>query len=315
MPAWHWALIGAAIFMPVPFLFVALAVLVPWQKVPWREYGRRVGSVWPWALVAAALFVPWHRIHWHDAGEITGTAVFWIAILWMLHRVTRPAATALPVVTVPATRPTYARSEIWAASTLTGSAAAVLLSLGGWLAFQQMQRGAVSDANPVGDLFFFALVPVLGTLVVVTATSLTNGFVTWPRSLYAGLGAAIGFAAGGLHQFLEIQPHADGRPHREIFDSIGPFDLSSGGQPTLAAYVALFVLILTGPGWAKMLHPQREYRLRMWPVVWTAGFGFLASFLFGFDRPEAIVWAGTMAAASQLAAPWQPHKLSVGKAA
>lgn len=314
MPVWQIGLIIAAVFMPFPFLIAAIAIFVPWHKIAWHDYGQKMLGVWPWVIAAAAIFIPWRHIHWNDAGEAAGIAVFWLGMLWVIHRLTRPSTSALPVATAVPGVPMYSRSEIWAASTLIGAASAVCLSLGGWMAFTQMFRDAPGPVGSVEDLFFFATVPTLGTLAIVTAASVMNGVASWPRSVYAGLGGAIGAAVGGLQQFLEIQRTVNPR-QREVFDSIGPFDLSVSGQPTIAAYVALFVLILAVPRWAKMLDPKREQRIRMAPVLWTAGCGFFASHLYGFSHADGIVWGGTLAAATQLAAPWQPIGHAVKEAA
>ncbi len=307
MPAWHWALIGAAIFMPMPFLIVALVVLVPWKRVPWNDYGRTASGWWPWAVVAAALFLPWHKLRSGDTREMLGIAVFWVGMLWVIQRMTRPAVALAPTMAVSQITPSYSRGEVWAASTLMGAVSSILLSLGGWLAYRHLLHKQFWEGmGSVEVLFSFALMPLVATLAIVSAASLLNGITAWPRSRFAAIGAGIGACVGGLQDFLQIQRPVLGAHPREMFDSLGPFELTYNGEPALAAYVAFFALIFAGPSWAKMLSPIREYRLRVWPVLWTAGFGFLGSQLFGIPRVDAIVWAGAIAAAAQIAAPWQP---------
>lgn len=320
MPIWKIGLIIAAFIVPFPFLFVAIAVFFgPAIANRAHDLGRGMRiffrSAWPWFLVGGLLFVPWKRFRWDsgypwgDVGETTLLATFWLGLFWVIHRLTKPpTAAALPVSPVMMTPVSYSRAETWAASTLLGSATAALLSIGGWLVCCRFfDDHSQSYAFDITSPFFVVLVPVIATSVLLAAIHVGTDISTWSRSLFALVGVVIGSLVGGLHQFLELEHYGS---QRAVFDSLGSFDLSQEGQPTLMAYLVFFALLTAGPKWAGILDPVRESRISNWSVVWAGLMGWLGSFLFGIPTVNAILWAGSISMATQLAAPWQHSQRS-----
>lgn len=315
---WKIALIIAAFVFPFPFLFVAIAVFFgPWLMTKSHDLGRAIRaffrSAWPWLLVCGIVFIPWHRMHWGqwsangNVRETVGIAAFWLGLLWAIHRLTKPAANVMPSTLALVAPPTYSRAEIWAASTLTGTIAAALFAFGGWLACCQFFPPHAREQLTYSAATYFAVfVPVIATVTMLTAAIAGSHFASWTRWGFGAIGLAIGAMVGGLHQFLEVELHPYLRHDHIVFDHIGSFALSLDGQPTIAAFMAFFGLVVATTSWPVLLKADRVSRICTWPVMWSAGVGYMGSFLFGVPAVDAIVWAGSLSAAAQIAAPWQP---------
>ncbi len=342
MPGWKIALIVGAFVMPFPFLIVAIFVFFgPWMNrqlvaladVIAMGVGRtqtalltsasrvRSPAVWPWLLIGGVLLIPWRQIQWdrfssEEINFTTGFVVFWVWLLWLILRLARTAvptaASTMPSAANVNGKPAYSRAEVWAVSMLTGVASSVTIAAVGWTVCRRWFYPAYLHAQQPSELllFFAVLAAVMATITMLTAAHVSRHVVVWPRWGFAMVGLLTGAMVGGLQQFLDIPMHTLAPPSRFALDAIGPFGLAINGQPSPAAYMIFFGFLATVASWGKMLNPLRERKLSGWSVVWTAASGYLGALLFGLPVVDAVVWSGTVAAAVQLAAPWQPRELS-----
>jgi len=218
---------------------------------------------------------------------------------WDLARASRP-----PLTPVLATEPAIpvARLETWAAATLTGAVAASVLTLGAWFANSYWVDIRTVDAT---FIIYSMFVTSLATTAIISTRLLTNSN-TWSRGRSALIGTALGVVAYGLYEFLSITWQGTRGSHHEF----GPIELWMSGRPTLPAFVAYFNVITLTQSWPSVLDPLREQRLNWGPVATAVGIGWVSQFILGFPVLESMAWAGTVAAATQLAMPWQPKRVS-----
>lgn len=259
---------------------------------------------WLWLPLLLIVFVPWQHMSSGDALEllgIVGPLGAILAALWYFGQPqSKPVAIAEPI-----SGPSMTLAEQVGTSWLVAQVAASLLTLVAYLGLAQVaQRPALWQESAI---LWFVVVSSLGAVAAVTVSQIS--FTRWghlvpPAWLMLIAGLLVGWSCGTLGDFLEV---ADGSPHRPLFPYLGPHALRDGAEPTVAAYMTFFAVALWFPNWTKDLDPQRRYRLRFSPILWSMLFALpLASFV-GIASQVAVMWVGVISASAQLAAPWQPR--------
>lgn len=124
------------------------------------------------------------------------------------------------------------------------------------------------------------------------------------RLVLLGLGGGLGLIGYGLHQFLmlPIEPQAVhdwlGEPWQRAF-----YDAQSHPRP--AAWVLHFALLLAAVRWWRLTDPLRPRRLRLTAVAWVLLVAWAIQWLVPIAQPWGWLTAGTIAAATQIAAAWE----------
>jgi len=269
---------------------------------------------WLWLPVLFLVIVPWNRASQADVLELLGIIGPLAAILVGIWYFSQPrvAVSSSVDLSLPAT-PVTMMEQIgmsWlvaqvAAAVLTFVAYMILLSAIGH--GQLQQRIGRWEPN---DLLWLVAVSSLGSIAVVTVSQLASS----PRGhaipmpwLMVIMGLLVGWCCGQLGEFLQVR---DALPYHPVFRHVGPHAMRDGAEPTIAAYMAFFALALWLPNWGKALDEQREYRLKLAPIVWSLVFAWPLASSFGIPTEVALVWSGVIPAAAQLAAPWQPKSNS-----
>ncbi len=308
MSPWQIGLIVAAFVMPFPFLFVAIAVFFGpglMQKASALHARIPYGRIVPWIILG---LVGVYSLKLLRSGEapLPAAKIDLVVIAagvglaaYLRHRF-GGKTTATPVVTPPqlVTVPVLlTHTETWAASVLTGTIAAVVLSIGGSVVANSLFH------TPFGtppQMMFEALATVIATIALVTSRAVMGNDAPSKWSFLA-VGAVAGLLTAGAQQFLEIEiPH-----QRYGSSSFGPLRFWDNGQPTATVFMAYFGWIMMMQSWTELLNPRRASRLELSSVGWSAGLGWASTFLLGLPVVESVVWAGAVNAAAQLAAPWQ----------
>jgi hypothetical protein len=273
-----------------------------------------VGPVWrgwlPWLALLVALWVPWTGKSWNAIGESLAVIGVWWGLLYAVAWWCTPARSVR--LTGGAIRlPDSA--ELTFAEQLSGSlvlgttlaAALTLACLWGMNWFDANWLGKPSP-SVVG---LMALTSALSTAALLSVgQTLNRGGARFahPSSLTATIGAGVGTAAYALDQFLWAEFPDLKEASSSVFRHLGAQPLWNDFQPTLVAYVVFFAASLGLQNWRKLLDPYRLQRLRFWSIAYSGIWGWLVSLCFGVPRPYAVVWAVTITAAAQLAAPWRP---------
>ncbi|MBI1346871.1 protein kinase [bacterium] len=262
-----------------------------------------VQAWWLWLPVVFLVFVPWNRMSQGDALELVGIIGPLSAVLIGLWYFSQPPSADLSLSHQIRGNPQVTLMEQIGTSWMMAQLAAVLLTLVAYVGLAQVrQRFGMWQLN---ELLWMAAISSLGSIAVVTVFQLArtpHGHAIPAPWLMVIAGLLVGWGCGQLGDFLEIR---DGSPHRPLFLYIGPHALRDGAEPTVAAYMTFFAVALWFPNWMKDLEPQRPYRLRFSPILWSMGFALLIAPMIGIPREVATLWAGVVSASAQLAAPWQ----------
>ncbi|WP_242631854.1 serine/threonine-protein kinase [Rubripirellula amarantea] len=123
------------------------------------------------------------------------------------------------------------------------------------------------------------------------------------RLVLSGVGAAIGFAAYSLNQFLMLP--VDQGLIRDVDASALPQALySPDGVPTVAAMMAHFALLFAALRWWKPIDPIRRTRLSLWAVAVAVVGEWAVHQMLPIPQPTGMLIAGGIAIAVQMSAPW-----------
>jgi serine/threonine protein kinase len=256
-------------------------------------------------------FVPWHQMSWGDRAESAKLIGFFggvvLFLLWAREH-WRPDA--MRVASPGAAIPQPGSLSDWSGRMAVGALAGGVLSVVAAIAPWPWAR----DRLPMLDtqaMVYSAAVVIFGTWIVIACRRLREAFA-WadehPRWLHALAGVAIGTAAFGLDQFLLHDfTRASGDLTAE-FNSIGVAPLAISQQPTWLGYVVFFsgTMLIMSKQFLTMQRPHREHRWAFWPVVWSGGVAWFWTLFFTFPETTGMLWMASIAAAVQLATPWQP---------
>jgi hypothetical protein len=270
------------------------------------------------SLIGLAVLVviayPWHLL----AGEerlaavavIALSTVFLSSLLWA-REYWRPDDEP---VWQPAlfTRWRFQSPHDWFGTLAIGALGAGLFSVVGQLAAWNLAHVHHMIRRP-DTMVYFTAVAVLGVWSAIGCRWLATRHA-WadkhPRLLYAGAGIVVATAAVALGDYLLIEIGPNNLWGGAAFDHLGANPLRAGThlQPTWMGYVVFFggLFGLLGKRLNRLQRPERASRWSLWNVVASSVLAWLWVHLFAFPQLMGVLWAATIAASVQLAAPWQP---------
>ena len=81
---------------------------------------------------------------------------------------------------------------------------------------------------------------------------------------------------------------------------------TTGGNASLAIYVAYFSFLFLVPRWWRQADYTRSSRLSLWTAIACAGWAWVLHMFWWFPQPLGMMAAGVIALSVQLASPWMP---------
>ena len=172
-----------------------------------------------------------------------------------------------------------------------------------------------SGVMPSGEHgVMLAAIAILGSWLLLFVDRL-NRFISVPKRkhwwLQIGAGALLGTIAYSLQQFLDIHTPSAAFTLKSVFYKLGAAPLTHAGlDPSWQGYVVFFATWLAIGGIRREVDEQRCLPLQIKMTAKAIALGFAASFVFAFPQWYAMLWAGTISTTLQLAAPWNPSRLS-----
>lgn len=171
--------------------------------------------------------------------------------------------------------------------------------------------GLRSEAVTIEQVVWQWILSTLGAWLVLVPAKFWEG-----RSGDAGLrrftmlvlGLALGAAGWVVDSWLWVDLHYGSPRISTVFDTTGGTAFAPDGQPMLLAYMAYFGLLLMLPRWWKQANPLRPARISLWTTTFCIGYALLLNAVCSFPQPWAMVIAGTISLAVQLASPWTTWK-------
>ncbi|MGB7343723.1 MAG: serine/threonine-protein kinase [Pirellulaceae bacterium] len=190
-------------------------------------------------------------------------------------------------------------STSWIAATFTVVAMTVVAGVMG------LRTGEVS-ATDLAPFAWMAMVVLMSSLAILSMGKLwerDDGEALPRRLVMAGIGAGVGVAAFGLHEFLMLP--IDVGLEREIEGMTLPQALYHENQtPRASALMAHFALLFVAVRWWKPVDPLRRTRLSLWSVAVTVVTAWAVHQVLPIPQPYGMLIAGGIAIAIQMSAPW-----------
>ena len=81
---------------------------------------------------------------------------------------------------------------------------------------------------------------------------------------------------------------------------------TTGGNASLAIYVAYFSFLFLVPRWWRRAEYTRSSRLSLWTAIACAGWAWVLHMFWWFPQPLGMMTAGVIALSVQLASLWMP---------
>ncbi len=172
-----------------------------------------------------------------------------------------------------------------------------------------------SAAVEANEYVWLTISAITGAWSVLIAAKAWEGRATETivrRFAMLVVGLALGFGTYWLQSTLLVQ-----LPMINFSELAGPFhggnDLppafySSGGVPTIYAFLAYFGLLWTLPRWWLHADPQRPARFSLWRAAVSLFWAGAVNMVMPFPQPWGFMLAATVSIAVQLASPWSASR-------